>query len=131
MNTIDKQSVNINFPLDQIEAAINATMQKAVTAAAASYGVREAIENKLAEAASFGLISQAVDKALEHLDISQLTQSIADEMQRNVASMVGIVVRDAMAEVVLKLRGVSEYDKAARERAREQLIAGAQRKEQA
>lgn len=85
--------------------------------------IRRAIETTFGESLIPNLIGQAVVDAASKIDLDVLTEHLAKEIARSMTAGAVCVIRDAMTEVIMQLRGVPEYDHPKRDAARASIKA--------
>ena len=115
--------MNINIDEKQLQEALDKQATTGVRNAMEGYAIRSAIEKAVAEAVLPDLIRTSVVEAASQIDIARLTQCLAKEMSRSVVKGVQAVMQDTMIEVILKMRGIPDYEREKREKARAEIKA--------
>ena len=103
--------MDIKVDNETIEKAINENINKAVVNAIGGYEIQQAISKKLSEDVAYKAIGEALDKAIAGIENNKLSQAIAEEMQRTIIKSVSHVVKESTIAIILKLKGIQEYNK--------------------
>lgn len=103
--------MNIEINQELLEKSVNEHITKAVGNALAGYNVREAIGQKISDAVASGAIGEAISKAVSSMDTNALTLALAEQIQRTMTGAVCNIVEEGVCGLLLKLRGVPEYDR--------------------
>lgn len=103
--------MNIEINQELLDKSVNEHITKAVDNALAGYNVREAIGQKISEAVASGAIGEAISNAVSSMDTNALTLVLAEQIQRTMTGAVCNIVEEGVCGLLLKLRGVQEYDR--------------------
>lgn len=103
--------MNIEINQELLEMSVNEHITKAVDNALAGYNVREAIGQKISDAVASGAIGKAINKTISSIDTDALTLALAEQIQRTMTGAVCNIVEEGVCGLLLKLRGVPEYDR--------------------
>jgi regulator of protease activity HflC (stomatin/prohibitin superfamily) len=101
--------VQISLSEEQIQSAIDSSVATAIQNAIGGYSVQSAIGQKITNEVIDGAIGTALHEALKTLDVSALAKSLSEQIQRTTTAAVCRLVRESMVEMILKLRGKTEY----------------------
>ena len=108
------------------EKVIQATMQEATTSAIRkaleNWSVEERIRNTVADAVVGEVLTDAVTAAVKKLDLSALSDALAREIEKATTAFVVKSIREALVEVVLRVRGVRDFEDEKREKMRAELL---------
>lgn len=107
--------MNIQLNPEQIEAAINSHINKAVEQALAGYEVRQAISEKLTRDIASGVVGEALNNAVASIDSHALTQKLAEEIQRAMTGAVVNLLHAGLADTLLRMRGLNDYSQGYKE----------------
>ena len=103
--------MEIKIDESMMQKTLDDTASQAVQNAMSGFVVRNALEKAVADSVLPGLLSQAIVDAADKIDIDALTEALAKQMSRSITKGVQLVVQDSMVSMILKLRGVPDYDK--------------------
>jgi len=105
-----------------IEESINRSATEAIKNATSSWNVKNAIEERVANAVLEGVMGDALISAMD-ADVAALSTALANQLQRSVVAGAVAIVQDSVVEQIMRLRKVPEYDDAKRAAARAEIEA--------
>lgn len=115
--------LNVGVDMGKVGEALQAATTDAIAARMASYEVKQAIATVVAREVAEGAVARALEAAVAGLDVGALTTRLAEELSRAVTGGMVNVIREAMADLVVRIRGIPEYDREKRDRARAEVLA--------
>lgn len=97
--------MNIEINSERLQSAVSESMGKAVDTALRGYDVQAAIAKTIGEEIGSGAVAQAIRDGLAQIDGGALARALAGEIARSVTSATVLVVREALATAIIRLRG--------------------------
>lgn len=131
MTENEKHKLTIDFEPREFQQVIREASLQSVRDALKSWEVTDKIKQAMAESIASQTLVKAVNQGMAAVDTSRIAQEIAEAVTKTLSSAVTCLIEDAMANIVLDLRGAPKYDPEKRQEAlktfREELRAIAQR----
>lgn len=115
--------MEINLDEKVIAESINRSATEAIKNATSSWNVKNAIEERVANAVLEGVMGDALISAMDAIDVAALSTALANQLQRSVVAGAVAIVQDSVVEQIMRLRKVPEYDDAKRAAARAEIEA--------
>lgn len=115
--------LQVGVDMDKVGAALHVATTEAIAKRMASYEVQEAIGKVVAREVAEGAVARALEAAVARLNIDALTARLATELERAVVGGMVHVIRDSMAELVVRIRKVPDYKPEEQARVRAEVLA--------
>jgi tetrahydromethanopterin S-methyltransferase subunit C len=116
---MENSAFPITVDMDKIGAALQAATSDAIDSRMASYEVKSAIANVVAKEVAEGAVAQALQAAVATLNVGALTQ----KLEKAVVGGTVNVIRETMAELIIRMRNIPVYQEDQRQRARAEILA--------
>ena len=115
----------MNIAIDEklVQEAINKQADEAVKTAFGDYKIKSAIEDAVSKAMIPSLLSESIEGAVSKLDLDALSSAVAREITRSTTRAVQHVIREAMVGIIIKIRGIHDYDRESIAKAHAELMA--------
>jgi len=106
----------------QVQEALDKQATASIKQAFEGYEIRSVMKDAIANSVIPALMTDAMVNAAAQIDVTKLAEKLAQEMTRAITKGVQAMVRDAMIEIIMRIKKIPEYDDKKREVARQEII---------
>ena len=117
------ESLQVTIPVDAVATVTEEAIGQAVRDACSSVAWRTRVDQALSDGLSAAAWQEIVKEALASVDHRKLVASLAAEIERTMTATVSLCMTEAAAEMVCRLRGISDYQREERAAVRQEVRA--------